>query len=265
MQDAEEGRALYLSLYSLSGGSGDHAAIFSKEGRGLGKAFGEYLDGWSEQGRHARPTVGARLADREGGMVEIVSVVPGYPAAAAGLAAGDVITAVDGVGAADRKTFTSLLRPGAAQQFTVLRGGRERGVRVTPVLAPAEVPVDSPGYLYNLALAGLQDSAGGSMDRLSLGNVLVHFGDHKKAVEAYKGVESEAKSGVCAGTALYRLGQSYERLGLWSEAAYAYRKALVLYPDATLGDADGPAVGPLAKGRLRELFRAGLVMERWWL
>jgi hypothetical protein len=40
---------------------------------------------------------------------------------------------------------------------------------------------------------------------------------------------------------------------------------LMLYPDATLGSAEGPYVAPLAKERLKELFRLGLVKERWWL
>jgi tetratricopeptide (TPR) repeat protein len=93
----------------------------------------------------------------------------------------------------------------------------------------------------------------------------MYFGEYAKAVKAYSEAQTSNKSGVCAGTALFRLGGAYEKLGQWTDAADAYRKAMLLYPDATLNDAEGPMVAPLAKERLKELYKLGLTMERWWL
>ena len=93
----------------------------------------------------------------------------------------------------------------------------------------------------------------------------MHIGEYAKAVKAYGEAQTSFKSGVCAGTALFRLGGAYEKLGQWTDAAGSYRKAMLLYPSATLNDAEGPMVAPLAKDRLKDLYNKGLTMEKWWM
>ena len=100
---------------------------------------------------------------------------------------------------------------------------------------------------------------------LNLGNVLMHFGEYAKAVKAYSEAQTGFKSGVCAGTALFRQGGAYEKLEQWTDAADSYRKAMLLYPGATLNSADGPMVAPLAENRLKELYYMGLTTEKWWM
>ena len=78
-------------------------------------------------------------------------------------------------------------------------------------------------------------------------------------------MKPDAKSGVCRGTALYRMAKVYEKMGLWTQAASSYRELCILYPDATLISQDGPKAAPLAKERLETLYNLGLVKERWWL
>jgi len=64
---------------------------------------------------------------------------------------------------------------------------------------------------------------------------------------------------------MYRMGEAYERLGLWTKAAAVYRKVIILYPDATIVDEDGPLASGLAEARLKALYEMGLVKERWWM
>jgi len=68
----------------------------------------------------------------------VVAVEPGTPADEAGLAAGDVIVAVDGDavdGSADLRQKIGLRRPGDAVEIAFLRGEERRTARVAPVEA----------------------------------------------------------------------------------------------------------------------------------
>ena len=76
----------------------------------------------------------ARLGRREG--VGVMETVPGSPAAAAGLAAGDVLLEVDGVQVAkvaDLQRLLLTIRLGSPLRLTVLRGDAVRHVEARPV------------------------------------------------------------------------------------------------------------------------------------
>jgi S1-C subfamily serine protease len=90
------------------------------------------------------------LADAVDGGVQIYAVVPGGPALAAGLHAGDVILTADGVVVADQGDLGRVLdarAPGQRMQLRVLRAGDtldlpiELGTRGPDVTAPLPTPV----------------------------------------------------------------------------------------------------------------------------
>jgi S1-C subfamily serine protease len=82
-----------------------------------------------------RAYLGVRVATVTGGGVVITSVDPGGPAAHAGLAAGDVITDINGQSAPDAEALTAILatlRPGDVAKVTVIRAdGSQTTVNVT--------------------------------------------------------------------------------------------------------------------------------------
>jgi len=90
-----------------------------------------------------RGWVGIEMDD-EGGRLTIKRVVPGSPAEAAGLQAGDVLVALNGTpfGAENKdkiKASYKAMTPGAKAAYTVQRGGQEREVSVTLGSLPPEV------------------------------------------------------------------------------------------------------------------------------
>jgi predicted metalloprotease with PDZ domain len=77
--------------------------------------------------------------------LKVTRVVPGSPAEAAGLSAGDLITASDGLrfaAPADREKLEqrrSQMPPGTSVQYTIQRGGKERVVTITLGSLPTDV------------------------------------------------------------------------------------------------------------------------------
>lgn len=70
---------------------------------------------------------------------EVVEVVPGSPAEAAGLQVGDRVTSVDGQPVSSTESLVALVRAGRVgeeMELTILRGGQEMTVPVTPIAAP---------------------------------------------------------------------------------------------------------------------------------
>lgn len=88
--------------------------------------------------RHA--TLGASVGDAEGG-VKILAVLPGTPAAKAGLRAGDVVTEVGSRPVANSAGFLAMIKAGPAGRqigFAVRRDGAAITVKVTLASAPDE-------------------------------------------------------------------------------------------------------------------------------
>jgi tetratricopeptide (TPR) repeat protein len=135
----------------------------------------------------------------------------------------------------------------------------------TPASVAEAAPEDNQ-YLFNLAMVLVSEKQDpGLGEKITLGNAYFRAGDYDKALKAYREVKTGAASGICRGTALYRMARVYEKMGLWTQAASSYRELCVLYPDATLISPAGPKAAPLAKERLKALYTLGLVKERWWL
>ncbi len=84
-------------------------------------------------GKVSHPYLGVYLADASGG-ARITKVTSGSPAAGAGLATGQVITAVDGQAVADANAAVARItahQPGDSITLTVAHGGSTRQVKVT--------------------------------------------------------------------------------------------------------------------------------------
>ena len=88
-----------------------------------------------------RAYLGLSTAPAAGGGAEVAQATPGGPAAAAGLAAGDVVTEVDGEDVQDPEDLARAIEddaPGDRVRVTVSRGGAERSVEVTLGDRPAQ-------------------------------------------------------------------------------------------------------------------------------
>ncbi len=129
----------------------------------------------------------------------------------------------------------------------------------------SEAAPEDKGYLFNLALARIPEKLHpGCGELITLGNAYFRTGDYADALKAYQKAASSARIGICRGTALYRMGKVYEKMGLWTDAASSYRGLCILYPDATLISPSGPKAAPLAEARMKDLYRLGILKERWW-
>ncbi len=274
----DEGPELGLALYSTASVFADKVTLRAKDEDGLSAEFGRFIEMWRAVTDPYRPSTGLRLVDRMGGGVEVISVTPGYPGTTAGLLAGDVITTADGSALGGKSDFERLIGAGGVHEISYVRGGKKMKAEIGSAVSPVETPVDSGLYLYNLALVqfsgyleNVPTPEDGTVDdtrglyALGLGNVYQRMGEYGKAVKAYSGAGMSAQAGICDGTVLYRTGQAYEKLGLWPEAAAAYRKAMLLYTDATVDNVTGPPVAQLARERLKYMYELGLVKDRWWL
>jgi tetratricopeptide (TPR) repeat protein len=193
--------------------------------------------------------------------VPVLRVVPGSPAAQAGIQPGEVLTALDGhpvkqtadllaeVDGKHPKDKLGLHLKGA--------GGAARAVELTLGEEPQEIPLNDPSLLYNKVMMDLRQQVEGypgtetaAFARLNLAICAMHFGDFAAAHEHLLKARTELPSrpGLSQGTALYYLGLALERLGYKKEATDAY-KAAAGFKDATLFNNDGPAVAPLAARR----------------
>ncbi|MDX2222630.1 MAG: Do family serine endopeptidase [Rhodospirillaceae bacterium] len=143
---------------------GINTAIFSQSGGNIGIGFAipanlvkTVLAGILSEGRAVRPWLGASgksvsadiakaigLARPAGVVVE--RVVPRSPAARAGLAVGDVITAVNSKPIADDNELRFALatqQVGTRATFTVVRDGKDRQVAVSMEAPPEDPPRDT--------------------------------------------------------------------------------------------------------------------------
>jgi tetratricopeptide (TPR) repeat protein len=193
--------------------------------------------------------------------VPVLRVVPGSPAAQAGLEPAEVLTAVDGKPVKQTLDLLSTVegKKGKDKLSLHLKGasGAARAVDLTLAETPQEIPLNDPSLLYNKVMMDLRQQVDGypgtetaAFARLNLAICAMHFGDFAAAHEHLLKARTElpTRPGISQGTALYYLGLALERLGYKKEAVDAYRAAAG-FKDATLFNNDGPSVAPLAARR----------------
>ncbi len=204
-------------------------------------------------------TVDTRLKD---GPI-VLSLDPEAPAAAAGLAVGDVLVEVDGSPSRWTKDLLNAVKehePEDTLELKVMREGAVSSLSVTVGRTPLEIPLNDPTFLYNKAILDLRhlivvDPTMEPLARLNLGLCHMQLGDYETALKEHlPHVTMEATRGISQGTVFYRTAVAYLRLGERAEAALMFQEALA-FEAATLQSNDGPRVVPLAQRRLRELGR----------
>jgi len=193
--------------------------------------------------------------------VPVLRVVPGSPAAQAGVQPAEVLASVDGKAVKQTSDLLAAVDAKKAKEKLALQfkgaGGAGRALDVTLADTPQEIPLNDPSLLYNKVMMDLRQQVEGypgtetaAFARLNLAICAMHFGDFAAAHEHLLKARSElpARPGLSQGTALYYLGLALERLGYKKEAVDAYRAAAG-FKDATLFNNDGPSVAPLAARR----------------
>jgi tetratricopeptide (TPR) repeat protein len=195
--------------------------------------------------------------------VPVLRVVPGSPAATAGIQAGDVVLGADGQPVKRTADLIATVAAKKAGDKVVLQvrggatGAAARAVDVTLGASAREIPLFDPDLLYNKAMMDLLGVVGGypgteaaAYGSLNLALCAMHFSDYAGAHDYLQRAKAElpARPGLSRGTALYYLGLALEKLNYRPQALEAYRAAADA-KDATLIDNDGPAVASLAARR----------------
>jgi len=205
-------------------------------------------------------------ADPDGPLV--VRVLPGGPAAKAGLRAGDRIRAVGnrktpGVREVNQAIAAEMARPGGLKATLVLAVedvSGPRTVRLTPDEGPVVSPLSDPALLYNRALAEFRLRARAATDEGDRGAALLNLGVAYMHFRAYDKAESEgfaraglpAVTGVSQGTVLYYRGLCALRRGNPAAARSAFEQAQA-QAGSTLDSGDGPSAASAASRMLKAI------------
>jgi tetratricopeptide (TPR) repeat protein len=225
-------------------------------------SYGPFLARVDQKVTSYRPWSGIITVDTQlfSDGVPVLRIVPGSPAAEAGVQAGELVTAADGKPVT---RTTDLLEAVAAKKpkdrlALHLKGSAgPRVVEMTLGQTPQEIPLFDPSLLYNKVMMDLRAQVEGypgteqaAFAGLNLAIAAMHFQDYAAAHDYLMKVKSElpTRPGVSQGTALYYLGLALEKLSYKTQALEAYRAAAG-FKDATLINNDGPAVAPLAARR----------------
>ena len=195
--------------------------------------------------------------------VPVLRVVPGSPAAQAGVGPGDLVSGADGrpvKRSAELIAAVAAKKPGERLVLQVrgaAAGSQPRGVELTLGKSAREVPIFDPELVYNKVMmdlravvAGYPGSEAAAYAWLNLALCAMHFSDWSGAHDYLQKAKAELpqRPGISRGTALYYLGLALAKLGYRPQALDAYRAAAA-EKDATLIDNDGPPVAALAARR----------------
>jgi hypothetical protein len=213
---------------------------------------------------------GLGLADTAlppGGPV-VARILPGSPAAKAGLRPGDRVQSVSGRKVTtSRETLQAMAadstRAGGVRSPVTLAvdgGDGQRTARLAPGDAPALLPLTSAGILYNRALeefrlrgrSATDDTARG-VAWLNVGIALMHFRAYERALsEGFRRADLPPGSGIGAGTVQYYRGLCALRRGD-PEAARAAFQAAAAADGSTVESGDGPSAAAAAARALAAL------------
>jgi tetratricopeptide (TPR) repeat protein len=198
----------------------------------------------------------------------VARVLPGSPAAKAGLKVGDRVKGVGNRKAQSvRELFQALAvemdRPGGLKAAVVLPvedATGQRTVRVAPGESPVVIPLTDPSLLYNRALAefrlrsrAAQDDEDKGVALLNLGVAYMHFRAYDKAQnEGFGRASLPQAPGISQGTVLYYRGLCALRRGDPAAARAAFEAASSASA-ATLDSGDGPSASAAAARMIRSL------------
>jgi tetratricopeptide (TPR) repeat protein len=213
---------------------------------------------------------GLGLADTwlpPGGPV-VARVLPGSPAAKAGVRTGDRVTGVGSKKVANTRDALAALeaesaRAGGVRAPVVLALQSAEGARttrITPAEAPALLSLTDAAMLYNRALAEYRLRARAAADEtargvaaLNTGLALMHFRAYDKAMaEGLQRATLPPGSGISAGTVEYYRGLCAQRRGD-ADGARAAWQAAARAVGSTLESPEGPSAAAAATRALQSL------------
>jgi tetratricopeptide (TPR) repeat protein len=237
-------------------------------------SYTRFLSAVDQRAVQYKPWTGLITVDtRQHEGVPVLRVVPGSPAALAGVEPGVVLFAVDGQPVKRTSDLIAAVELKKAHDVLGLhlRGpSGDRVVEVRLALTPQEIPLNDSTLLYNKVMMDLRQQVDGypgteraALARLNLGLCAMHFDDFASAREHLQRAAEPpeqgglpVRPGISQGTAFYYLGLAWERLGreYKVQAQNAYKEA-ARFKDATLFNNDGPTAAPIAERRAGSLVR----------
>jgi hypothetical protein len=198
----------------------------------------------------------------------VVRVLPGSPAAKAGLRVGDRVRAVesrDVSGAGEvRKAVAAGTDRGSGRTspvvLTVHGPEGQRTVRLAPAESPVIIPLSDPDLLYNRALAEFQlrsraatDDTERGVAYLNIGIALMHFRAYDKAQAlGFVRADLPTGSGISRGTVAYYTGLGALRQGDPAAARAALKDAARAVA-STLDSGDGPSAAAAARRLIKSM------------
>ncbi|MEK6678615.1 MAG: PEGA domain-containing protein [Nitrospirota bacterium] len=160
-----------------------------------------------------------------------------------------------------------LVQEDVKQPLTKIR----KALEFQPSLSkPAEIRGEKGVILFNHFITRIKEMSKDSnkesagIGYLNLGNYHANMKNWKEAISAYNQVASASKTGIGKGTALFRIGEVYENLNYWNEAAEYYYRSMKQFPQNTIDNNEGEAVFSAALKRLKRMHSLGLIRERYW-
>ncbi len=215
------------------------------------------------------PWWGVTLADTLLDDAPIVArVLPGSPAAKAGLRPGDRLRAVGNrkvvsVREAEQSIDSEMARPGGLKAAVVLAledATGPRTARLQPGETPLVIPLTDGALLYNRALAEFRlraraapDDADRGVALLNLGVAFMHFRAYDRAQsDGFGRATLAAGPGISEGTVQYLRGLCSLRRGDPAAARTAFEAAAAA-AGSTLDSGDGPSAAAAATRMLKAL------------
>jgi tetratricopeptide (TPR) repeat protein len=192
--------------------------------------------------------------------VIVLRLVPGSPAAQAGVQVGEVLYSADGKPITKTAEFLALVEQKKPKDKIALHLKGPQGNRTVDIVlgqTAQEIPLFDPNLLYNKAMMDLRlvtegypGTEAAAFALLNLALSAMHFQDFAAAHDYLVKARNELpqRPGISQGTALYYLGVALERLSYKAQAIDAYRSAAG-FKEATLINNDGPNVARLAARR----------------
>jgi len=196
-----------------------------------------------------------------GGTMRVVRVIPGGPAARAGLAVGDRIVEVAGrevEDAAQVEATLQLARPDKPVHLKWLEATGEAAEadligNLSPLLISRHERLDVA--MVRAAWAELDANVAELREVASalanLGLLFLEYGHYELAVDIWRRVDWGSRAGIGEGTKQYYLGRALEGEGREDAAVAAYRKAAA--STATAFTDDGLPIALAARDRLADL------------
>lgn len=202
------------------------------------------------------PDAGLRLVDVPGQGAWVLEA--SAAAVAAGIQPGASLESAGGKPLGSVAEFRALLQKVTGGSFDVVQKGKAITLPVSR--SAVELPLQAEGFCYPLLLADLRlkrlqakgDEAG--YLRFHEAMVLMHFRKYDQALEVLREAKVNQVTGVSQGTLDYYTGLCLLRLGqvFLPEARQAFTQA-AKGTQATLLDAGGPSVTPLARQMLEDI------------